>query len=71
MQEEVLTNSNEIVKELEEVNDKLTPILTEALETIDVKTAIIYFAGLTKNFLDILDDENFKKIIVAYVNDGD
>ena len=71
MREEGLANSNEIVKELEEVNEKLAPILTEALEKIDIKTAIIYFAGLTKNFLDILDDENFNQIIVQYLTDGD
>lgn len=71
MQEENLTNSNDIAKELEEVNNQLTPILTEVLETIDAKTAIIYFAGLTKNFLDVLDDNGFKQIIIKYINDGD
>lgn len=64
MQEEIST-------ELEEVNKELTPILKDVLETIDAKTAIIYFAGLTKNFLDVLDDENFKKIIIQYMTDGD
>lgn len=64
MQEEIST-------ELEEVNKKLTPILKDVLETIDAKTAIIYFAGLTKNFLDVLDDEDFKKIIIQYMTDGD
>ena len=33
----------EIITELEEVNKELTPILTKALEKIDAKTAIIYF----------------------------
>ena len=61
----------EIAMELEEVNQKLTPILTEVLEEIDAKTAIIYFSGLTKNFLDVLDDENFKRLIVQYIQDGD
>lgn len=61
----------QIAKELEEVNTELTPILTEVLEKIDVKTAIIYFAGLTKNFLDILDDEEFKQIIIQYITNGD
>lgn len=64
MQEEIST-------ELEEVNKELTPILTKTLEKIDVKTAIIYFSGLTKNFLDVLDDEDFKKIIIQYITDGD
>lgn len=64
MQEEIST-------ELEEVNKELTPILKDVLETIDAKTAIIYFAGLTKNFLDVLDDEDFKKIIIQYMTDGD
>ena len=61
----------EIITELEEVNKELTPILTKALEKIDAKTAIIYFSGLTKNFLDVLDDEDFKKIIIQYIIDGD
>lgn len=61
----------EISIELEEVNKELMPVLTKALENIDIKTAIIYFAGLTKNFLDILDDEDFKRIIVRYILDGD
>lgn len=61
----------EIAMELEEVNQKLTPILTEVLEKIDAKTAIIYFSGLVKNFLDVLDDEDFKKIIIQYISDGD
>ena len=61
----------EIIIELEEVNKELTPILTKVLEKIDVKTAIIYFSGLTKNFLDVLDDEDFKKIIIQYITDGD
>lgn len=61
----------EISKELEEVNNELMPVLTKALENIDIKTAIIYFAGLTKNFLDVLDDEDFKKIIIHYITDGD
>lgn len=64
MQEEIST-------ELEEVNKELAPILTKTLEKIDVKTAIIYFSGLTKNFLDVLDDEDFKKIIIQYISDGD
>ena len=64
MQEEIST-------ELEEVNKELTPILTKTLEKIDVKAAIIYFSGLTKNFLDVLDDEDFKKIIIQYITDGD
>ena len=64
MQEEIST-------ELEEVNKELTPILTKTLEKIDVKTAIIYFSGLTKNFLDVLGDEDFKKIIIQYITDGD
>lgn len=57
--------------ELEEVNKELTPILTKVLEKIDAKTTIIYFSGLTKNFLDVLDDEDFKKIIIQYITDGD
>lgn len=61
----------EISMELEEVNKELTPILTKVLEKVDAKTAIIYFAGLTKNFLDVLDDENFKKVIIQYITDGD
>lgn len=61
----------EIAMELEEVNQKLTPILTEVLEKIDAKTAIIYFSGLVKNFLDVLDDDDFKKIIIQYISDGD
>ena len=61
----------QIAKELEEVNTELTPILTEILEKVDVKTAIIYFSGLTKNFLDILDDEEFKNIIIQYITNGD
>lgn len=61
----------EIAIELEEVNQRLTPILTEVLEKIDAKTAIIYFSGLVKNFLDVLDDDDFKKIIIQYISDGD
>lgn len=61
----------EIAMELEEVNQKLTPILTEVLEKIDAKTAIIYFSGLVKNFLDVLDDDDFKQIIIQYISDGD
>lgn len=62
---------DKIATELGEVNEKLTPILTEALETIDAKVAIIYFAGLTKNFLDIVDDDEFHKLIIKYLTDGD
>lgn len=57
--------------ELEEVNKELTPVLTKVLEKVDAKTAIIYFSGLIKNFLEVLDDENFKKIIIQYLTDGD
>ena len=39
----------EIITELEEVNKELTPILTN----------------------DVLDDEDFKKIIIQYITDGD
>ena len=58
----------DIAKQLEEVNQELTPILTDILENIDAKTAIIYFAGLTKNFLEVLDDDNFTDIIIQYLN---
>lgn len=61
----------QIAKELEEVNTELTPILTDVLEKVDIKTAVIYFSGLTKNFLDILDDEEFKQIIIQYITNGD
>ena len=71
MTEEQTIELSEITMELTELNEKLTPILKDILETIDVKTAIIYFGGLTKNFLDILDDEDFKKIIIQYIMDGD
>ena len=71
MTEEPTIELSEITMELAEINEKLTPILKDVLETIDAKTAIIYFAGLTKNFLEFLDDENFKKIIVQYMMDGD
>ena len=71
MTEEQTIELSEITMELQEVNEKLTPILKDILENIDAKTAIIYFAGLTKNFLDVLDVENFKKIIIQYINDGD
>ena len=71
MTEEQTIELSEITMELQEVNEKLTPILKDVLETIDAKTAIIYFAGLTKNFLDVLDDESFKKIIIQYITDGD
>lgn len=71
MTEEPTIELNNITMELAEVNEKLTPILKDILETIDAKTAIIYFAGLTKNFLDFLDDEDFKKIIIQYMMDGD
>ena len=71
MKEEVSIDSKEIAMDLKEVNERLTPVLTDVLETIDVKTAIIYFAGLTKNFLDVLDDKDFEKIIIEYVSDGD
>lgn len=62
---------DEITTGLEEVNTKLTPILTEALETVDGKVAIIYFAGLTKNLLDVVEDEDFHKLIIQYLTDGD
>lgn len=62
---------DKIAIELGEVNKKLTPILTEALEEIDAKVAIIYFAGLTKNFLDVIDDEEFYQLIIKYLTDGD
>ena len=61
----------EMISELEELNQKITPVLTEALEDVDIKTAIIYFAGFTKNFLEILDDENFRKVILQYIQSGD
>ena len=56
--------------ELEKLNNELSPILGDILEDIDCKTAIIYFAGLINECFDILDDDDFRKIIIAYI-EGD
>lgn len=61
----------DIFLELANINKELTPILSEFLKDIDCKTATIYFAGLTKNLLELLDDESFEKIIIQYLTNGD
>lgn len=61
----------DISLQLQEVNQKLSPILGELLDGVDYKTVIIYFAGLTKNLMEELNDDNFKKVIIAYISDGD
>lgn len=58
----------DISLQLQEVNNTLSPILGEKLEGIDYKVAIIYFSGLLKNFMEDLDDENFNKLILEYIN---
>lgn len=65
------TMEEEISLQLKEINEKLSPMLGDALEGIDYKTVIIYFSGLLKNFLEDLDDPDFKKLIFTYLFDGD
>ena len=60
----------DISLQLQEVNDKLSPILGDALDGVDYKVVIIYFSGLLKNFMEDLNDENFKKVILQYIADG-
>ena len=61
----------ELSTQLKEVNEKLSPMLGEALNGVDYKTAIIYFAGVLKNLLEELDDPDFTKIMLQYCFDGD
>ena len=52
----------ELSTQLKEVNEKLSPILGEALDGVDYKTAIIYFAGVLKNLLEECIKKSFRRI---------
>lgn len=56
---------------MEVINTKIMPQLAAGLEdnNVDIVSSAFYFAGVVKNILTEIDDQDLKEVIIRYMLD--